>query len=465
MKYHSNQKIYVFGQEYDPNWICAETATELLEEAYQKARIAAEPDIECILEILDDVSKAWADHDYHLRRKAEEILPQLLSFSSEMIEEGLNAVSIICSRENLEKRIYSEIGSMEALNEGEEKLHLNYRLKARPSGVVLHMSSGNIFTEAVDSLVSGIITKNANILKMSYTDPVFPILFLESIKEFDPAGIIWMNQALVLWEYGDKAIEDVLFNEKLTIVFSGGHDILASIKLRIGPGITLIEKGHRYSFAVIEGRCLKTSAITSLIRGLAFDICHWDQQAYTSPHVVYVIDKDLKTSHQLTEALFDEMLQINEELPCGNLSFDEKVEIRKVREIGRMMQVKSEGRLVCPEDFSFTLVLEYDPSFKVSCLNRTLFIKRVSNLDDLIRHLSPVSGYLQTAGLCCSADSASEFEKELFNLGVKRIAKIGNMSEYHDIASHEGYFTLRELVELVTVEIFQEAESKIQPQE
>ncbi len=457
-----NNKIFVFGQELASDWLCAETANELLDEAYEKSKLAAEPDIECILEIFDNVSKAWSDPEYKLRKKAVEILPQLTSFSAEMIEEGLNVVSSICSRKSLEKRLYSEIGSLEALNEGEERPHNNYRLKAQPRGVVLHISTGNVFVDTVDSLISGIITKNANILKMSGTNPVFPVLFLESIKEFDPAGIIWANQAIVAWNGGNRAIEDVLFNGKLTLVFWGERKALDSLKPRLGRQVKLIENEPRYSFAVIEGKCLKPNAPENVVRGLALDVCRWNQQACSSPHVVYVIDKDLKTSHQLIEALFDEMIQVSEELPHGNLSFDEKVEIRKVREIARMMQVRSEGRLVCPEEFDFTLVLEYDPAFKISCLNRTLFIKRVTNIEDLIEQLSPISDYLQTAGLCCSTDFTNIFEHELFNLGVKRITDIGGMTESHEGAPREGYFILRDLVEWVAVEYKNDYQSRIE---
>ena len=458
----TNNKVIVFGGEYDESWLSSETVNELLDEAYLKTRTASEPDIECILEILDSVSKAWADPEYHLRKKAVEFLPSLTSFSQEMIEEGLNVVSAICARKNLEKRISGEIGSLEALNDGEERPHHNYRLKAKPRGIILHLSAGNVFVGAVDSLISGIITKNVNILKMSGADPVFPILFLESIKEFDPAGIIWTNQAVVHWKGGDRAIEDALFNSRLTLVFWGGHEALESLKPRLGRHIKLIENGPRYSFAVIEGKCLKPGVPANLIRNLALDVCRWDQQACSSPHVIYVIDKDLKTSHQLIEALFDVMLEVCEELPCGRLNFDEKVEIRKVREIARMMQVRSEGRLVCPEEFSFTLVLEYDPSFKISCLNRTLFIKRVSNMEDLVEQLSPFSDFLQTAGICCTTDSTAIFEKELFGLGVKRITDIGGMSEGHDGAPHEGSFILRDLVEWVAVEYKNDYQSRIE---
>ena len=456
------QKCLVFGQEYAADWLGSETVAEVLETAREKASLAAEPDIACVIDILDRVADAWENPDYHLRKKAAAVLPGLTMFSPQMIEEGFAVISSICRRKNIELRLQGELGDVQVLNEGVERPHHGYRLLARPRGVLLHLTAGNVFVGAVDSLVSGIITKNANILKMSRVDPVFPLLFLESIKEHDPAGIIWPNQAALLWKGGDAAIENALFNAPLTIVFWGGHEALQSLKARVGLNTRLIENGPRYSFAVVEGRRIRKAIAPAMIKGLALDLCRWDQQACSSPHVVYVVDSDVKSAHLLIEALYDELIQLREELPLGNLSFDEKVEIRKVRELAKMAQARGEGRLVCPEDFSFTLILEYDAVFKVSCLNRTLFIKVVPDIDRLFEQIRPLSTYLQTAGLYCEAELSQMLTDGLFAIGAKRITEIGGMSEGHDGAPHEGDFLLRRLVEWVDVEYRNDAAGRVE---
>ncbi len=456
------QKCLVFGQEVDAGWLTSETVGEILAAATERAALAADPDIACVVDILDRVADAWADPAYHLRKKAAKLLPELTLFSPAMIEEGFGVISAICRRANVEKRIRGELGDLKVLDGGSERPHHSYRLCARPRGILLHLTAGNVFVGAVDSLVSGIITKNANILKMSRVDPVFPLLFIESIKEHDPAGIIWPNQAALLWKGGDAAIENLLFQAPLTIVFWGGHEALQSLKSRLGPTTSLIENGPRYSFAVVEGSRIRKGPSPSMVRGLALDLCRWDQQACSSPHVVYIIDRDVKAAHLLIEAMFDELVQLRSELPLGALSFDEKVEIRKVRELARMAQAKGEGRLVCPEDFSFTLVLEYDSTFKVSCLNRTLFFKVVADVETLLEQVKPLSAYLQTAGIHCGAELTARLEAELFVAGVKRITEVGGMSEGHDGAPHEGNFLLRQLVEWVDVEYRENSESRVE---
>lgn len=100
----NNQKIYVFGKKQNADWLTAETVKELIEEAFEKAAVAARPDISCIIEILDRVGKCWADPEYHLRKKAAKLLPGLTMFSEAMINEGFNVISSICSRSSLEKK-------------------------------------------------------------------------------------------------------------------------------------------------------------------------------------------------------------------------------------------------------------------------------------------------------------------------------------------------------------------------
>lgn len=446
------QMCFLFGEKVESSWLTAEKVADVIDEAAGRAVAAERPDISCILDILDQVSQAWADPQYHLRKLAASILPDLTLFSPEMIEQGFAVVSAICRRQNLEKRLLGELGSLTVLDQGDEKPHLQYTLRAIGRKVLLHLTAGNVFVGAVDSLVSGIITKNANILKMSRVDPVFPNLFIESIKEHDPAGIIWPNQAALLWKGGDTEIENPLLQADLTVVFWGGFDALASVKSRLGADAKLIDNGPRFSFAIIEGELLKKGVSASMVKGLALDIARWDQQACSSPHVVYVLDKDVPMTHALLELTFEELNRLGSELPTGQLSFDEKVEIRKVRELARMTEARGEGRLLCPEEFSFTLVLENDPEFKVSCLNRTVFFKPVDSVDTLVECVRPLASYLQTVGICCSENTGAELTDQLLALGAKRITNIGGMSEGHDGAPHEGSFMLRGLLDWVSIE-------------
>lgn len=186
----NNQQIYVFGKLKPASWLNNTTARGLAAEALKRSKAAAKAKITDIIEVLNKVSLAWANPQYHLRLKAASILPKLTGFGEQTVNEGFEAISAICGKESIIKRLCGELGSLYILDGETEKTELGYSLRALPNGVLLHLTAGNVFVSAVDSLVSGIITKNANILKMSRVDSVFPVLFVESIKEFDPAGIV-----------------------------------------------------------------------------------------------------------------------------------------------------------------------------------------------------------------------------------------------------------------------------------
>ena len=452
-----NKKIIIFGHKYDYDYLSANTAQDIIQEAYEKTNIAFEPDIEVILDVLDNISDAWSSNEYHIRKKAKELLTAITSFSPEMIDEGLDKVSEICSSKRLIEKINNELGCIDYLNEGKiyenkDSNELDYRIKAQPKGIILHINSNNLFFEIIESWVWGIITKNVNIIKTEEEYLPFALLFLDSIKEFDSSEIIWNNQSLLFWNNDNKSINDVFYKSDLLIIYQGDINLLNYIKPELGSEIELIDNSYKYSFSIIEGKCLKPNIPSDLINGLALDICRWNQKSSFSPHLVYVIDKDLKTSHQLIEALFDEMVAVGEEFPCGVLTFDEKVKIRKIREISRMMQVKGEGRLVCPEDFSFTLVLDYNSAFKLSCLNRTIFIKRITNLENLIELLIPYSEKLHSVGLFVSEELKYLCEKEFPKLGIKHILKIGKMESRGNDISQNGIYILRKLVDFISID-------------
>ena len=452
-------KIAAFGHEYDYDYICPAFAEDILQEANEKVKTYSEPDIDYIISILDALSKAWSDPEYHLRKKAKEFLLERTSFSLEMIDNSLDCISSRCSGDFLSEKILLELGNFDYLrndfkNNNEEDINeafcsSNY-IKVRPKGIVLHIYSGNkLYFDIIGSWVTGIITKNINILKIdSDLLPLF-LMFLESIKEFDPSGVIWTNQAVLNWNDYDDKINEIFLNDDLTILFQGNKNLLDSYKTSFKLGNKLIDNSIKYSFSIIEGKILKPDIPSELVNGLAMDICEWNQKTPYSPHVVYIIDKDLKTSHQFIESLFDEMVAVCEDIPCGNLSFDEKVEIRKIRETARMMQVKGEGRLVCPEDFSFTLILDYDPAFKLSCLNRTLYIKRVSNLEGLTELLNSLSGNICSVSSFLSDETKNLCEKELLKLGVKHFSKIGKAAESLSVIPRNGLFLIRELSDFI----------------
>lgn len=442
---------YIFGKEYSSDWLNSDTISELITEAYLRKKTASEIDIESIFEIMNNLSNNWKKSDYHLRKDAIQFLLETTTFNRETINEALDYISQICSRENLINLISLSLGSPEILNDGEKIKVEKTKIKAIPKGIIFHYNSNNLFFEAVESFIYGIITKNINIVKVTAKENLFLFLFLESIKEVDSSRIILNNQAIIILNEEKTELEELLLDEVSAIVYNGDFEGINNLKNKNINNVKIIENPKKYSFALIENKYFKSNP-NNILKSLAFDICKWNQKTSSSPSVVYIIDKDLRGVHQFIESLFDEMVLYCENKPNNNLSFEEKVNIRRIRELTKLKQVKAEGRLVCPEDFNFTLILEYDPNFKNTCLNRSIYIKRVSNIDNLVEELEPIKEKLQTAGIYVSEKIKKETENKLIKIGIKRITKIGNMSKIDSMLPKNGYFLLRELVDFITID-------------
>lgn len=450
-------KTYVFGTEID---IIPPNSEEFVTKLYNSAQLACQKlskiPINKIIQILDKVSKAWANRNYYLRKKALQELPIILGYSKEMVEAGLEVISNLCSKENIIKRINSEIFSTELFENWHSRTLNDFDIIAVPKGILVHISAGNVFVGAIDSLVSGIITKNVNILKMSNADPYFPVLFMKSIKEHDDEGVIFPYHALLLWEGGKHTIEKYLFKLPLTVVFWGGSQALLSIRSQIGETTSLIEFGPRFSLVVIEDRVLPTLLTNyNKLRLLAKDICMWNQQACSSPQCVYIVGEEQEIEETITQFIYklaEQLEYISLELPIGKLSFDENVEIRKFRELALMSEVFQQGKLIAPNDFKYTIIYDKTSDFKSSCLNRTIIIKKVENIEALYKSLFLYKGYYQTVALEVSSKNQENFEKYLIDLGFTRITTLGGMSEGKIGAPHEGSYTLSSFIKLISKE-------------
>ncbi len=440
---------YVFGHQGPGVALTAAEIPALLGEARGRVEAARGVKFEEVLEILERVADIWADPEHPLYREALGGLPGRIGFSAAMVAEGLAVVSSLCRRETCLARVRGELGDPALLDGWVERPALGHALRAWPRAPVLHISAGNVFVGAVDSLLAGILTKNVNILKLSRVDPVFPALFLESIRQVDSRGLVWPNQALVTWKGGDASVETPLLTAGLTVVFWGGEEALVALRRQADPGTRFIENGPRYSFALVDVEQLRAGMPDDVLRGLALDLCRWDQQACSSPHLVYLLGGERRDGVALMDALRPHLAELAGTLPVGPLDFDERVEIRRVRDLALMGQVEARSVLTAPDEQSWSLIYEDDAAFKISCLNRTLFIKPLPDLARLQQEVGPISRYLQTVGLWVRPAWKAACEELLLGLGAKRLTVLGGMSEGKAGAPHEGAYLLAGLIDWV----------------
>lgn len=442
-------QFYLFGELKEVKELKKEELKEILKRAKELKKEIAEIKIETILDIFQKVSDAWLDEDYIYRKTALEFLPERIGFSKEMIVKGIETMSSLLSKDGMQTRLLSDLEKTGYLDDWTYNHHFRGYIKAEPLGVVTHVSAGNVFVGGVDSLIQGIVTKNINIMKMSTVDPVFPVLFARSLKDFDYTGVLHKAMALINWKGGTEEIENIIKRECDAIVVYGGADTIRAYRRNLGLHCKLIEYGPKYSFVMVQSSELYKKGLKKSAELIARDAIMWEQSACSSPHTVYVDSKE--TAKELLDAIAEAFDKWAVEIPQGRVYDDEAVEITKVRELAKVNKALGDGDYRTSKINLSTIVYQSNTEFQVSCHNRTLFLKAVNTLDEVVDIVSPMGEYIQSVAILADDQKAKELARKLAVSGADRFVEIGKMAVRKHGTPHDGTRGLSELLRWVSL--------------
>jgi hypothetical protein len=395
-------------------------------------------DIHKIIGILQKVHEEWKDINSEYYIKALDILPQRLGMPVNMVKEGLKVVAELLSPDNIRFNLKKSVDNIEYIDKFTYCFDNQTYLRFRPLGVVAHISASNVFLSCVDSVVSGIITKNSNILKMPRKDRYFPELFLHSIKKHDKDNIITSN--IQLWDFrgGDTEVENILKQHCDGIVVWGGDEAVLSFRKDLALHTRLIEYGPKYSFSII----FSDNEIEKIAYNTAMDIIMWEQSACSSPLVIY-IKKDI--SEQFADLLFQDLTLLNNEFPQNTSDIDLATEVLKFREINKMESVLGNGKVMIIPQTLATIVISDNIDFDTTPQNRNIYIKPFEDEDHIIENIKKLNRYIQTVSIWADRDKILEFSELICQFGVYRITSPGFMYQGKNGTPHDGSFPLREL--------------------
>lgn len=406
--------------------------------------------VEKIIDVLDAVAQLWLDRKSPYRKEALKKMPGIVGYSSEMTEIALDNLFENMQRENLYKVMWIDAGKPSYYDRFEYMPQYDGYIRAQPLGRVLHVSPGNVFVGGVDSLMYGFLSKNVNFLKMSRQDPVFPLLFAKSLKEVDEFKYICDSFSILSFSSEDKEVEDFLKNHCDGIVVLGGENAIKQYREGLPLGARLVEYGPRYSFSIITEEGFNEADPREVFKNCAIDVILWEQRACSSPQVIYVEKSIIDTFL----ARFPEFLEkLGKKFPQENLSMDEKVEILKAREMARFEE--AEGNAVLHKAHRsdrWTVIYEDSPNFKISPLNRTIYIKPFSSWADILGQALKIKDYLQTVGILATSGQIKMLSKALSRVGVSRITRIGRMGVGKPGAPHDFDFPIRRLVKWFSID-------------
>lgn len=443
---------YLFGRFHSTDEpLPAADVESLCARARAAQRRLDEVPLSRLLDTLDRVARRWRDPNYEGRRKALLHMPQVVGFHPAMVERAIDALCDLMVRPGMERKIRLELGHRAALDGWRFVPPYQGFVRAQALGVVLHVSAGNVFVSGADSLVHGLATRNANLLKVSRADPLFPLLFARSLREADEDGALAEAVAVVSFRGGDMLVERALKQSVDGIAVWGGEEAVQAWRRDLPIRVRLLGYGPKYSFAVLTSRALAASNLDAVCQALAFDVSLWEQRACSSPQVVFV-----EGTHLVDEFITGLSVALEAMaglIPPAHLNLHEQVEILRYRELARMGEVFGEGVLrASTEGTAWTIIRRDDTTFEVSPGNRVIFVKPYTDFSQVLEQTRAHRGYVQSVALLGSPAEVKPMATELARAGVDRITELGQMGVGRIGSPHDGTYQLQDLIRWVCIE-------------
>lgn len=444
---------YIFGEYKEKEGELNESEfSELLKKANTLKK--DEASFNSILHIFSKLYSFWSDPNYPRRIEAVKILKEKKAISDQMIDTIFDSFPQLLDPNIILTKIAREFGNKDAfLKLSSEEDRFLYRV--RPVGSVLHIAAGNTFLGGIDSLINGIVTLNVNLMKMSDVDKIFPLIFLKSIEESDPEGLISKRIALTWWKGGDVAIEKQCKQGVDRIIFWGGFEGLSAWQKDLGVKTVLIPHGPKISFGVISEKSIAVENLEELTDRVAFDVSMWEQKACNCPQTIFVQNLESEYGTSFLDSLAKSLSKMATRFPPADKSRDEYVELLKAKELAVAGNCFNENNQVICSDGNWLIIASYtiDNALTYSPLNRTIYIKNFSSIEEVCTGLREHSFYLQTAGYSLLTEEISHYAESLSRVGVTRVCPFGVMTIPEPGTPHDGKFLLPDLAKVTIVEL------------
>ncbi len=451
MKIHNT---YLFGKACDKSgWTPAEL--EKLGRRAQAARgLLAGVPRDYIAETLAKAGRLFEKGGKY-RKAALAHLKGQITFSGPVIDKSLDFIPEILEKQSLIKRMNMELFLPYALEAPVERRGYEGLVRALPKGVALHVGAGNVFLGILDSMVLGFLTKNVNVVKLSSSGSNFINLFMQALQEVDEKGVLAGSAAVVSWKGGSQGLEEAVLKHVNAVFVWGGYDAVQAYR-KIAPIDVRVEGfGPKTSVGVVFESCVDYEGMDNVAGRAALDASLWDQAACSSLHTLYIVapaKRHKELAAKFLESAKSHFSRLAAELPPGRLSPDEQVEITRARELARVDQaLGNAGYVSSAPSTAWTVIYEKDPVYRVSPLNRVLYVKTVESIEQVRDLLMPMRGYIQTVGVGGSIERKKVLET-LGPAGIARVVKLGKMLEEAAGSPHDGIYPMMSLVNWVPIE-------------
>jgi hypothetical protein len=322
----------------------------------------------------------------------------------------------------------------------------NLLFHAQPRGLIVHWLAGNVPILGLFSIFIALVTKNVSLVKASpkgYNDLVFLLNTLSNIKTDRVDGkIILKSIAVILVDNEDRDThQELSLNADVRIAWGGIEAVNSIVSLRKSIFCEDVIFGPKYSYAVIDKESLEKDG-EKLVQKFAIDVSVFDQYACSSPHTLFIEEKEKGNAEDFAKKLAKQLDIINSKLlPKGEIDSVKALEI-----VGLGAEYEFKGKVFSSSGTEWTVVYTEEKGLAKGCFSRVIFVKPVED----IRQLGNFNNrQKQTLGVALTEENREKYLDIITIKGIDRCPKFGYMTFYE--SPWDGLFLFDRLVRWISI--------------
>lgn len=400
-----------------------------------------------IVASVDAAAARLADREDPLRRQADRVLAAAAGYSPEMTTLVLDRMTGDWSADATRRLLRDELQDPAVLD-GFAPAGDGRRVRAYGPRLALHVFAGNVPGVAVTSLIRSLLVKAPSLGKLASGEPILPVLFARALDSVD--ADLARALAVTYWPGGSEDVEGRLLQAADLVVVYGGPDAEESYRRRVPPDHRLVLHGARFSVGLVGRDALAHDS--DLPHRVARATAVFDQHGCVSPHALWVEDPSRRQSEAFAEALAAAFERLESELPRGRLEPDQAARIQQERGAAEMRGYSSAVRVLSSVGTAWTVVLDREPAFRASCLNRFLHVHPIDTLEEVSDLLVPVGHRLQSIAIAAPHDRRLALADRFARIGATRVTSFDRIPWPPPQWHHDGRGPLTELLRWVDFE-------------
>lgn len=401
-----------------------------------------------VIAACDKLSRVLTDEDNPLRA---ELCGYLVASGMDdgAARQSIEEVADFLRRDGLERKLTVELGGTDP-----HSLHrADFRTPVfeawAPVGLLAHITASNDPIVGVFSAVEGLLSGNLNVIKTSGGDSLFTHLILDNLAAQDPDGRV--AERLIVLRFSSARADwlKLMCASADAVAAWGGEQASAGVAEHVPAGCRLISWGHRISFAYLTADAW---ADPETLNGVADGVCRLDQQACSSPQVVYLDTTDRTELADFATRLGAALDERGGNFSAAAPSVQERAEITTTVLVAQAEEHLGLTQVHESADGAWRILVDHRSALQASPLYRTVWVKPLPR-EAIGPVLRPMRRYLQTAGLAAARTDVAELTARLFTAGVLRVTPVDSMLDSYAGEPHDGLYPLQRYSRRVSVRL------------